>query len=786
MKIYIHNETGQATAAIGSTTPLQTISAVLGSTLHLDCVFHDGTDPVELASGAAGAFVAKADKQYTAASLVQALSWTKASATEDGYRFTLRPTGAALVTLLANLASAPLMAQIVWTESGIERKTQQLSLVVGNAVYRDDEPTLSDPGAAWPLPAALVTQTALAAALAALPQGSGGGAAPQLPLYVLSAFQPDSTGLNIFVSCDGKKFTSLTGETPVYEPVGSLMRDPCILFHGGRFIICHSAQWTGTTFRIIESYDLLTWTPVATVDLTGYEVAGSPITTTWAPEFFRDTDGTLHVIVSLESETSGGHRTCLLTAQNAALTAWSAPVVIAPVRDNMIDGTIVKLGGVYNLFYKDETTKYIEHATSDSLTGEWTLVGAEDWAGWGASFEGPTLFKLANGKHRIIIDHYNGSGLYWADTATAGDLTSFGALTLVDLPYLVQHGTVLVAPEALAALACNIVENGSSSNGGGGLVAPTNTAAPIIYGHTIGLAITSTNGTWSGSPTSYARQWQISDNGTSGWTDIADATGTSYTPVSGDLGKFVRIGVVAISAIGSSDPVYSAASVAISATQSSELLTALEAYFTLDEESGTRADSTANGNDLSDNNVTGFAAGKIGNAAVFDGSNYLSREELANIADGPFTVSLWAKFDVTAQLDGSLNCPGIGLFNEHIAHLDLWYTDTVGATGWYVVNWTGSYANVSTPVPMDNGWHHYVLTYDPDTPTMQLWMDGVMVSSDTSAESFYDGYGELRFGYADALLVGSLDEAGIWSRVLNDLEIAQLYNNGAGLAYPFA
>ncbi len=152
MKIYIHKETGQATAAIGSTTPLAQITGVLGSTLHLDCVFHDGTNVVELASGSMGIFVAKQDKRYTDPSLVQALSWTKATAPEDGYRFTLRPSGADLVTLLANLASVPLMAQIVWTESGVERKTQQLSLVIGNAVYREDEPTLSDPTAAWPLP----------------------------------------------------------------------------------------------------------------------------------------------------------------------------------------------------------------------------------------------------------------------------------------------------------------------------------------------------------------------------------------------------------------------------------------------------------------------------------------------------------------------------------------------------------------------------------------------------------------------------------------------------------
>ncbi len=32
---------------------------------------------------------------------------------------------------------------------------------------------------------------------------------------------------------------------------------------------------------------------------------------------------------------------------------------------------------------------------------------------------------------------------------------------------------------------------------------------------------------------------------------------------------------------------------------------------------------------------------------------------------------------------------------------------------------------------------------------------------------------------------GQIDELGIWNRVLNDIEIQELYNNGYGLEYPF-
>ena len=210
MKIYIHRETGLATAAISSTTALQNITGVLGSTLHLDCIFHDGTAAVELDPSAVGAIVAKQDKHYTDASLVQALTWTKQSAPEDGYRFTLRPAGEALVALLANLDNAPLMAQIVWTESGVERKTQKLSFTVGNAVYREDEPTLADPTAAWPLPGEVATKAYVQAAV-----GSGGASTS-------TVVTPNSLPYSSTVTTDAGAGTTfdltLTGDCTLANP----------------------------------------------------------------------------------------------------------------------------------------------------------------------------------------------------------------------------------------------------------------------------------------------------------------------------------------------------------------------------------------------------------------------------------------------------------------------------------------------------------------------------------------------------------------------------------------
>ena len=54
---------------------------------------------------------------------------------------------------------------------------------------------------------------------------------------------------------------------------------------------------------------------------------------------------------------------------------------------------------------------------------------------------------------------------------------------------------------------------------------PENLAVPIISGEAIvGETFTATTGTWSLAPTSYAYQWQASDDGVSGWANISGKT----------------------------------------------------------------------------------------------------------------------------------------------------------------------------------------------------------------------------------------------------------------------
>ena len=118
-----------------------------------------------------------------------------------------------------------------------------------------------------------------------------------------------------------------------------------------------------------------------------------------------------------------------------------APAKLNGIGPNYIDSFIVKVGGTYHDFTKNETTKYIEHATATSLTGPWRFVGTGNWAGWGSGLEGSALVQLPDGSWRIYFDQYT-AGRYWY--ADSSNLTSFSAKTrLPGLSGTVRHFTVL-------------------------------------------------------------------------------------------------------------------------------------------------------------------------------------------------------------------------------------------------------------------------------------------------------------------------------------------------------
>jgi hypothetical protein len=101
----------------------------------------------------------------------------------------------------------------------------------------------------------------------------------------------------------------------------------------------------------------------------------------------------------------------------------------------------------------------------------------------------------------------------------------------------------------LAAIAAAVVTGGASARSA---AAPVNTTPPDVSGTAkVGEALTVSNGTWTGSPTSYAYHWQRCTSSTA-CTNIAGATAQTYTVRSADAGNTLRAVVAATNADGTS------------------------------------------------------------------------------------------------------------------------------------------------------------------------------------------------------------------------------------------
>ena len=206
------------------------------------------------------------------------------------------------------------------------------------------------------------------------------------------------------------------------------------------------------------------------------------------------------------------------------------------------------------------------------------------------------------------------------------------------------------------------------------------------------------------------------------------------------------------------------------ASEAPSLTTGLQAFYKLDDE----VDSSGNGATLTNNGSVSFASGKLGNAAVFDGTNYFV-SPLDTNGYGAFSFSFWFKTTDTngqkaiiGNWNGSTNqffCVTTG------GDVAISAANSDGGSYEHRFGGESSYA--------DDQWHHVVTSWNGTTATS--YYDGNLIGNSGFTGIFptstsFLGIGTTEEGVGSQNFPGQIDAVGIWSRALSDSEVAALYN----------
>jgi len=223
------------------------------------------------------------------------------------------------------------------------------------------------------------------------------------------------------------------------------------------------------------------------------------------------------------------------------------------------------------------------------------------------------------------------------------------------------------------------------------------------------------------------------------------------------------------------------------------LIDNLTAYWKLDEASGSRSDSAGGGYTATDSGSTGSTTGKISNAASFSATTYLAVADTAALRTGDvdFSMSAWVKltdksasYAVFSKYDST-----VGDAREFL----LIYTTATDRFRFIVSSDGLGTGNVVVDAdnlgsPSAGTWYHIVAWHDATANTINIVVDDGTVDSLAHTLGVYSGTFNLNIGShtnTAAQMSGAIDELGYWHKVLSAAEITQLYNGGAGLAYPF-
>jgi len=176
----------------------------------------------------------------------------------------------------------------------------------------------------------------------------------------------------------------------------------------------------------------------------------------------------------------------------------------------------------------------------------------------------------------------------------------------------------------------------------------------------------------------------------------------------------------------------------------------------------------------------------VGDAYNFDGVNdYMKTESQVNWTDD-MSFMLWMNGSDKGYADTALL--GRYTYKQFV----IWNEYTAGSYHLHIRTGTGSgwdTACDSNTEVNDKTWHHVVVTFDNSANEIEIYIDGDSVqncsntiSTPSSDDALYIGVRSPSSNYYN----GSIDELGVWNRIITASEVQYLYNDGAGVDYPFS
>lgn len=274
--------------------------------------------------------------------------------------------------------------------------------------------------------------------------------------YIMSHFINSAEKLYISTSPDGFTWTSITGNTPVWEPPGAapflnVVRDPAIIYDNGWYWVAFTSGNYGLhkAFGLVKSQDLVNWTYLGNIQI---PVAGATSSNlTWNPCWFRDGDGSVRLFISiaLQSVDYGPNphmKTYITQPTNAGWTTWATPVPLVLPDFNTNEFYCWKEGTTYHGVYVDfQYGGAWKHVTSTDIITGWT---ADKVLNFNAK-EGGMMLKKPDGGYRFYIEYGNGAttiGYRWSDCSD--NFTGFTQETAVVADTETRNGKMMLLPGA--------------------------------------------------------------------------------------------------------------------------------------------------------------------------------------------------------------------------------------------------------------------------------------------------------------------------------------------------